>query len=251
MVKRSRDEKTGVFKKEFADEIIAECRRQYKEGLAITKISSNLGISKTHVWRLCSDINRPRAKRPKLETGIRNEYKIMDDGTVIIYLDRNNHERLETIVDKESFIKISSLSAKWYANYSKNNRSFYVHTKIKNEDGISRLIQLHRYITDCPEGMVVDHINMNTLDNRKENLRIVTDMENKQNTRKRRHNKSGIMGVYWSNTLKKWVAKIGHNKKQITIGYFNDKEEATLAYQRKRIELKKLITEANNVKEGN
>lgn len=65
-------------------------------------------------------------------------------------------------------------------------------------------IYLHRYITGAPDGMFVDHINGNKLDNRSCNLRVCTMAQNNMNTGP----KTGkYKGVHWSKTQKKWVHK--------------------------------------------
>src|SRR4051812_4865152 len=53
---------------------------------------------------------------------------------------------------------------------------------------------LHRYLTKCPQGMVVDHINHKTLDNRKANLRVCTTQQNIWNHPPRRF-KFGYKGI--------------------------------------------------------
>lgn len=79
----------------------------------------------------------------------------------------------------------------------------------------------------------VDHINMNTLDNRVANLRVVTRSDN-QNNRKVTGT-SGYRGVSFSKDKKKWMAYIVRNQRQKFLGYFDDKTEAALAYDRAAI----------------
>ena len=53
------------------------------------------------------------------------------------------------------------------------------------------LIEMHRFIMNFPKGKYVDHINHNTLDNRKCNLRICNNADNIRNGKIRTNNKSG------------------------------------------------------------
>lgn len=69
---------------------------------------------------------------------------------------------------------------------------------------------------------VIDHINGDTLDNRIINLRSVTNQENAFNTKAK--------GYCYHKRVKKWSAKITINYKQIYLGYFDTKEEASIAY---------------------
>lgn len=90
---------------------------------------------------------------------------------------------------------------------------------------------VHRVIWEMhngpiPDGMEIDHINHDRLDNRIENLRIVSRQENSVNLSKRIDNTSGIVGVSWSKRMGKWRARISVNKKEISLGFFSDINDA-------------------------
>ena len=91
----------------------------------------------------------------------------------------------------------------------------------------SKSLRLHRLIMNCDdEDKVVDHINLNVLDNRKSNLRICTKHENDMNHKVNSANKSGITGVCFSNRKNKWRAYIYFDKRNIELGYFDKKDDA-------------------------
>ena len=97
---------------------------------------------------------------------------------------------------------------------------------------------MHRLIMGAKKGQMVDHINRDSLDNRKKNIRFCTYSVNMRN---RQWGKSGITGVYWGVLEKKWRAQIGFNKKVYLIGWYDNKKNASVAYDNK---LKELL--ANN-----
>src|SRR3990167_5246104 len=76
------------------------------------------------------------------------------------------------------------------------------------------------------EGKEIDHINLNPLDNRKENLRIVTHYQNMLNVTKNKNNTSGYKGVSFHKLVGKWAAYITVNKKRLYLGWFAKPEEA-------------------------
>lgn len=84
---------------------------------------------------------------------------------------------------------------------------------------------------NAPAGMVVDHINGNTLDNRRSNLRVVT---HKQNLRHRarganRNNAVGVRGVSWDKERKKFLAGIRVDGKRLNLGRFDSLDAAVAA----------------------
>lgn len=111
------------------------------------------------------------------------------------------------------------------------NKGLYYFQAEKRESGKRQTLKLHRSIMGCKykDGTSIDHINGNTLDNRKCNLRICTVSENNKNRKIRKDNKSGYRGVYFYKQTNKWCAQIGINYKRITIGYYETIEEAHLA----------------------
>jgi hypothetical protein len=138
---------------------------------------------------------------------------------------------VEVLIDDEDYDRIKGYN--WFVNKQRNSLRV---SRTKVIDNKITSIILSRYIINAPEGMVVDHINHNTLDNRKCNLRICTHQENLFNT-KVSNNKvsSKYKGVYKNGN--KFQAKIKHNNKVFCLGSFYTQEEAAKAYDIKAIEL--------------
>jgi hypothetical protein len=99
-----------------------------------------------------------------------------------------------------------------------------------------KTVLMHRLIINCPNDMMVDHINHDILDNRKENLRIVTRSQNLRNRDLGKNNKSGCNGVNWHKESQKWIARITVNKKVIYLGVYDNLDEAIRV--RKEAEIK-------------
>lgn len=148
-----------------------------------------------------------------------NKY-IINDNSVEMIIESKVHGIVKVKIDKEDMEKCSKLT--WH--YAKNKDSKYIQTRIKG-----KMIKLHRYIMNMNNSnLVVDHINRNPLDNRKSNLRICSYKENSFNKSIRVDNTSGIPGVSFHKTNKKWRAKIKYNNLTIHLGYFEDINEALI-----------------------
>jgi len=105
-----------------------------------------------------------------------------------------------------------------------SGRSYLVH----------RVIWCHVYGEWPEKNLVIDHINGDKKDNRIQNLRLVTPSENNKNSSRPKSNTSGVIGVYKKGS--KWVAQIQENYKTITVGSFDNFEDAIAA--RREAELK-------------
>jgi len=133
------------------------------------------------------------------------------------------------LVDKEDFDSLNK--HKWSASFSPHRKTFTAVRATKTEGKWTSVI-MHREIMEAPKGMDVDHMNHNTLDNRKENLRVCTRAENSQNQLKSVTNTSGYKGVHWHKGYNSWVARIRKGSKRIHLGSSKDVVEAAKMYNK-------------------
>ena len=98
----------------------------------------------------------------------------------------------------------------------------YFVTNVRKE-GKKTGIFLHRLITDCPEGMVVDHINHSRNDNRKCNLKICTLQDNRKNM--------PFIGIVYLEHINKWQVSIKQGNEIKYLGVFEDFDEAVVAFK--------------------
>ena len=117
---------------------------------------------------------------------------------------------------------------KWYANNL--NGKFYAVRNLRINKKYVKSILMHRFIMSTNKGLVVDHLNGDTLDNRKCNLRNCTHGENLKNQKISIKNTSGYKGVSWNKNHKSYEAKINNNNITIQIGNFKNIIDAARAY---------------------
>jgi HNH endonuclease/AP2 domain len=137
------------------------------------------------------------------------------------------------LVDDEDYEKLSAF--KWHAYFDPDIKSFYSKRNSLTVNGKRHSIIMHREIIHAVAGESVDHINHDTLDNRRENLRICSNVQNFSNRKMRSDNTSGFKGVSWEKKSRKWKAQLRVNKKIIYSGYFNTAIEAAEVYDREAI----------------
>jgi hypothetical protein len=130
------------------------------------------------------------------------------------------------LVDDEDYDKVMQHTWHWF-----RGRSEELYVKRWARPGLGHAILLHRFVLGLPPYRPqVDHINWNSLDNQKSNLRTVTQIENKQNARgAMSNNKTGVRGVCIDTKSKKYRAYCYIDKKQYHLGFFDTLPEAQKA----------------------
>ena len=153
---------------------------------------------------------------------MKNKYEVRGDVTVIFL--NYKGKTTTTLISTEDLERVSAINGRWYALDvgGKRGEKIYVGTNI---GGIT--VYLHQVITMNPPKTVVDHINHNTLDNRRENLRVVSYAVNGQNRKSAQRNNvnSGYRNVY-RNASGNWFVRLQCNGETIHVGTFKDVEEA-------------------------
>ena len=141
----------------------------------------------------------------------KNEIILYDDYAEIIIRNQTNEIIAKTIIDLEDVDKVSS--RKW--NLLPCKSGVYVYSRSPHH------VKLHRFILGYNGPMEIDHINRNTMDNRKSNLRIVTRSENASNNAAKHVYKRG----------NSWVYEIVKYGKRFKMGGFKSQKEAQTALQ--------------------
>ena len=125
------------------------------------------------------------------------------------------------LVDDEDFEYLNQW--KWHLLKTQDN-NLYALTVIKG-----KYIYMHRLIMKVNgKNNYIDHKNTDSLDNRKINLRLVTNQLNQANSKIPKNNTSGCKGVDWFKPRKKWRARLMFNYKDINLGYFEEIKIAIL-----------------------
>lgn len=158
----------------------------------------------------------------------KNEYTTCGDITFGHVLTKKHSKVF--IIDTEDLPRVQE--HKWYILEHRGGYLRVVASKYK--DITTRIMpprgmKLSRFLLNVTDPTTfVDHINHNTLDNRKSNLRVCTNAENSRNQILSSNNTSGYKGV--TKAGNRWVAKISFNGKLIHLGTYNTPEEAAQAY---------------------
>lgn len=152
---------------------------------------------------------------------------------------------LFALVNSEDFEELSK--HKWYAHISRNKYYACRQASRKNNNGKRVTIWMHCCVLSSPIGYETDHHSGDTLDNRRDNLRVCTHAENCRNQQNRPCS-SKYKGVRKQKvSQQKWTAQIKLDGKQIHLGCFDDEIKAARAYNIKAKELFGEFARLNNV----
>lgn len=156
---------------------------------------------------------------------MKNEYSIVD-GIAYVKIS-NNQIMICNANDWKKYSDIAWYNVKGYASASYKGKRIY----------------FHRLILNPPSNKEVDHINRNKLDNRRENLRIVSHNANMANRGAMKNSKTKIPGVYWHKHRQKYFVEIKVDKTRICLGAYKTLEEAKKVREQAEKEYQKVFIE--------
>ncbi|MGA2173295.1 MAG: AP2 domain-containing protein [Sedimentisphaerales bacterium] len=134
-----------------------------------------------------------------------------------------------TILDQQDYYRLGSF--KWHIQG--NGRKLYAIRDVKTAPGKTKLLSLHREIMKPPKRFLVDHKNRDSLDNRRENLRLATRAQNSYNRQKKKGKMSSkYIGISFDKRCQRWVVRIEHKGKHHWIGRFKSEEAAAHTYDK-------------------
>jgi hypothetical protein len=150
-----------------------------------------------------------------------SEIEIFNDHAEIVLTDRYGAEKARALIDLGDVDAVSD--HRWVAD--RRDCATYVRGYPAGNRGAG-LVYLHRFLVGPGDKLTVDHWNGDGLDNRRENIRAVTQGQNNQNRAMSPKNKSGHRGVHWDADRGKWFAQVRDNGRAVALGRFDDIEEA-------------------------
>jgi hypothetical protein len=151
----------------------------------------------------------------------RNRTRKLKDGSMIIFITRTNGTTYRCLIDQNDYHNVAPY--RWCVQMAGGGLVYAVaNFKIGDKKVIQRI---HRFISPFA---ITDHINHNSLDNRKFNLRDGSHGVNQMNCRRKKNNKSGVTGVS-KTRAGKWIAQIRINGPNKTLGVFELKRDAVKA----------------------
>ena len=188
---------------------ICSCICKNSNPILIT--SSHLTSGHTTSCGCYREETRGKSSKKYNEFDINGEFGIGYTNDKIFYFDLEDFDKIKDYywwTDNRGYISTSK-------SYNNKIKKTYLHRFIYNLNSENKI--------------VIDHINHNKFDNRKENIRLTNDSNNNKNTTLKKNNNSGIIGVHYATRDKKWVAKIRLDYNDIYLGGYENKKDAIIA----------------------
>jgi len=184
---------------------------------------------------LCSKCCRLLRKKGKYRK-TKNEIRTNDKYSEVIFYDKDGFEVGKVKIDTEDIERVGKF--RWNLEYKKNKKKSYALCKNRK----SGELYLHRFIKS-KKGFLVDHINGDIFDNRKSNLRNVTEKQNSWNAKKRYVSVDGVnvVGVRKYKTKNKgyrYRSSITIDGKQFNLGIYETLEKAVEVRTKKELEIR-------------
>lgn len=151
--------------------------------------------------------------RPLKEKGLPNPLRVVGNIAEMDLLAMDGSVRATVVMDAEDVTLVEG--DRWYAH--KVRDGFYA-ARVRDN------LHLHRFLVAAPDGMEVDHVDGNKLNNRKENLRPATRAQNSENFARR--GREHLRNVSWSEKRQRWVVQIAPGGRNINGGRFVKLEDA-------------------------
>lgn len=131
------------------------------------------------------------------------------------------------LIDAADASRILCLS--WQATYNLRAKRWYATAKVRR-GGKRYTVSMHRYVLDAPQGIQVDHVNGDGLDNRRGNLRLATRAQNQHNRRTQHNNATGYKGVTYSKKDRSYWVQFQANGRRTRLGGFKTAPDAARTY---------------------
>jgi hypothetical protein len=139
---------------------------------------------------------------------------------------------LFSLVDPQDYYQFNMFN--WF--FGGNGKGFYAFRNVITGPGKTKMVSMHREIMDFPKGLLVDHRNGVTLDNRRANLRPATHAQNACNKRNdKSKTTSRFNGVTFDKDRGLWAPRIRAKGKRLFLGRFKNEIDAARAYDQAAI----------------